>query len=276
MKVGYQGNHGTFSEIAALRYFEGQNIEQAGYKSFPELFKDCQNGVLDCALIPVENTTTGIISRTYDLFQEYRIHAVGEIITPIREDLIALPGTRLEEIHEVYTHPEVISQCSRFFLEHPAITPIACQDTADGVRYVKQCGVHSKAALASSRASSYYEMESILKEVQDSDVNMTRFLCVSSHMKTDADANKISMMLVLKHEPGSLYKVLQVLADNKVNLLKLESRPIQGKVFEYCFYIDFTGNTEDEKMQKILTKMHESCVSDLLIGCYKAADRNAG
>ena len=116
IKVGYQGKHGTFSEIAVMRYFEGQDIEQRNYPGFPQIMDDCDAGVLDYAVLPVENTTTGVISRTYDLFKDHHVHAVGEIIVPIHENLIASPGTKIEEITEVYSHPEALSQCQKFFL----------------------------------------------------------------------------------------------------------------------------------------------------------------
>lgn len=271
LKVGYQGNHGTFSEIAALRYFADRPFIQKGYSNFTDILNDCDSGELDYALLPVENTTTGIIARTYDLFQKHHVHAVGEINVPIHDDLIVLPGTAIEDIREVYSHPEAISQCSRFFSEHPQMKPVYYQDTAKSVEYIKSCGRKEKAALASSRAAEYYEMESLQKNVQNSMTNITRFFCVTAHEETVQDADKISMMLILKHQPGSLYQVLKVLADRSINLLKLESRPIQGKVFEYSFYLDFCGNTADPEMQKILSQIQECSISMSVLGCYRAA-----
>ena len=135
MKVGYQGNHGTYSEIAALTYFEGVEFEQVGFRNFPSLFEALDQKEIDYALIPVENTTTGIISRTYDRFRDYNIYAVGEINVPITEDLVVCPGTTVDEIEEVYSHPEALSQCGRFFAEHPGCRSMAYQDTAAAVAY---------------------------------------------------------------------------------------------------------------------------------------------
>lgn len=271
MKIGFQGRHGTFSEIAALSYFSTQEIEPCGYPNFKLILEDVQNGVLDYALLPVENTTTGIISRTYDLLCHYDIHVIGEIDIPIHEDLIVVPGTKIEEIREVYSHPEALLQCSGFFAEHPEIKSMSFQDTARSVEYIRDCNDRSKAALGSWRAREYYGMESLIRNVQDNDLNMTRFFAVSAKKEVAADADKISMMIVLKHEPGTLYRALGILNDQKINILKLESRPIRGRVFEYMFYIDFSGNMNDENVEKAVRALQESSEESKLMGCYKAA-----
>ncbi|MBR4164287.1 MAG: prephenate dehydratase [Solobacterium sp.] len=276
MKVGYQGNHGTFSEIAALRYFAGKNPENKGYKNFRAIMKDVESGELDYAVVPVENTTTGIIARCYDLFQHYNIHAVGEINVPIHEDLIVVPGTKIEEIKEVYSHPEALSQCTNFFAEHENIKQVPFQDTAKSVEYIKECNDHAKAALGSYRAREYYQMESLLEQVQDSNLNMTRFLVITAKEEQDPAADKISTMMVLKHRPGALYNTLGILSKNGINIVKLESRPIPGRVFEYLFYIDFYGNTKDREMKQILHELDLHCVEMKILGCYKEAERYNG
>lgn len=270
-KVGFQGNHGTFSEIAALQYFHDEKIEQVGYTNFVSIMNDLENHVLDDAVLPVENTTTGIIARTYDLFKDYHIHAVGEINVPIRENLIALPGTDIHEIREVYSHPEALSQCTRFFSEHPWMRSVPWQDTAKSVEYVRDENTHAKAALASYRAAEYYGMESLLEAVQDSNTNMTRFLTVTWRDEIPSDADKTSLMLVVNHQPGSLYKVLQALAERGINMLKLESRPMPGRVFEYLFYVDVQGSQNDPLMAEAFAEMRRHCVEMRVFGSYRAA-----
>lgn len=272
IKVGYQGNHGTFSEIAALEYFQGKEIEQVGYKNFPDILKDVENDTLAYAVLPVENTTTGIIARTYDLFQKYDIHAVGEINVPIHEDLIVIPGTRIEQIHQVYSHPEALSQCTGFFAAHPEIQSVPYQDTAKSVEYIKTENDSSKAALGSWRAREYYQMESLQSSVQDSSMNMTRFLVISHKDEIVTGANKISLMLVLRHTPGALYNTLGIISKRGINVLKLESRPIQGRVFEYLFYMDITGNLQQRDIKEMLHELEARCEDVKVFGNYCMAE----
>lgn len=271
MKTGYQGNHGTFSEIAALQYFKDKTVDMQGYHNFKEIMSDTEKGILDYGVLPVENTTTGIIARSYDLFKYYDVHAVGEINVPIREDLLVNHGTKIEDIREVYSHPEALSQCQEFFDKHPWMKPVAGQDTAKSAEYVKESGSNSIAALGSWRAGEYYHLEPLLKNVQDSETNMTRFLVVSHQNYVSDDADKISMMLVLKHHPGSLYNILGILSKNGINIVRLESRPIPGKVFQYMFYIDFEGNTKSREMQAVLKELSMRCEESRVFGCYKSA-----
>lgn len=269
-KVGYQGSHGTFSEIAAIKYFQDEEIERIGFANFKDIINAVVNKEIDYAVLPVENTTTGIISRAYDLFKDNDIYAVGEINIPIREDLIVIPGTKIEEIEEVYSHPEALSQCQTFFDEHPSIKALSYQDTAKSVEYVKECNDKSKAALGSWLAREYYGLESLLSEIQDSNVNMTRFLIITNDIPADKEANKISMVLVLKHRPGALYNLLGILSKSGVNVLKLESRPIQGKIFEYMFYIDFEGNVNKREMKEVLKEIELHCLESKVLGNYVA------
>lgn len=273
IRVGIQGSHGTFSEIAAVRYFAGTEAERIGYPNFPAIMKDLDSHQLDYAVLPVENTTTGIISRTYDLFQYHDIHAVGEVLVPIKEKLIVIPGTKLEDIRHVYSHPEALSQCQRFFAEHPACHPVTYQDTSKSVEFVRNSGDKSNAALASYLAAEYYGMSSLLENVNDSTLNMTRFLVVTWRHESHPEADKTSLMLVLKHEPGSLYRALAELADAHIDMVKLESRPLPGRIFEYMFYVDIIGNEQDPHIHAALEALAAHCVTLRSFGSYKAADK---
>lgn len=271
MKVGYQGVSGAFSEAAVKAFFKGQEYEDVGYSDFISIFEDVESGVLDYAMFPVENTTTGIIARTYDHFRNYNVHIVGEVVVPIRECLIAIPGTSLEEITEVYSHPEALSQCQDLFTRFPWMQPHAHEDTALSVSYIRDTGDKSKAALASELAAETYGMEILLPGVQDSEVNMTRFLCVTAREEYPDDADKVSIRIVTAHTPGALYNALGIFAALNINVLKLESRPIFGRVFEYCFYLDFAGNLKDPDVCEALRRLRYDCVELDLFGSYKAA-----
>lgn len=272
MRVGYQGVKGAFSEGAVKRYFEGEEYEDIGYRDFISLFEDVESGKLDYAMIPVENTTTGIIARTYDHFQNYNVHIIGEVVLPIRECLIVNPGTKIEEIKEVYSHPEALNQCQSLFAQYPQMTSCAYEDTALSVGYIKETGDKSKAALASELAAEVYDMEVLIPNVQDSDVNMTRFLCLTVTDDYPEDADKVSIRMVTAHTPGALFNALGVFASLGINVLKLESRPIFGRVFEYCFYLDFAGNMKDPNVKEALRRLEYDCSELDVFGNYKAAE----
>ena len=279
MKIGYQGVSGAFSEAAIRLYFNEEekngaeipDYEPVGYRDFITMLQDVDAGRLDYAFFPVENTTTGIISRTYDYFQYYNVYAVGEVVEPIVQNLIVNPGTALEEVRTVYSHPEALSQCSKLFRDYPEMKSVVYEDTALAVKYVKESGDKGKAAIASALASEIYDMEILMAGVQNSNSNMTRFLVVGNREEYPDDANKVSIYFVTKHVPGALYNVLGVFASLGINMLKLESRPIVGKVFEYCFYLDFSGNLKDPDVEEALRRLKYDCLELIVLGNYKSS-----
>ncbi|MCI6271504.1 MAG: prephenate dehydratase [Erysipelotrichaceae bacterium] len=272
MKVGYQGVNGTFSEIAVNEYFKGQNYKTFNYNNFIDILKDVERGVIEYALIPVENTTTGIISRTYDLLKDYDVFVVGEINIQIREQLLGIKESKIEDIKEVYSHPEALGQCTSLFSQYNYMKPIAYQDTAKSAEYIKLQNDKTKAALASVLAAKHYDLKILKADVQDNKNNITRFFCITNKQVVNCDADKISTMFILKHEVGSLFKLLEVFYKNNVNLLKLESRPIKDKTFEYCFYLDFNGNLNDDNVKNVLESIEDNCISYKILGCYKRAN----
>lgn len=274
MLVGYQGAAGAFSESAVKNFFEGREYESRGYSDFISMLADTESGKLDYAMFPVENTTTGIIARTYDHFKDYKIHAVGEVIVPIHECLITHPDAVMEDLTEVYSHPEAISQCQGLFDRHPNLRPVAFEDTALAVSYIRESGLKNKAALASELAAETYGMKVLIQGVQDNGMNMTRFLCMTSKDETPEDADKISIRFVTSHTPGSLYNALGVFASLNINVLKLESRPIFGRVFDYCFYLDFAGSPKDPDVAEALRRLEYDCTELNMLGSYRAADTN--
>jgi len=270
MKAGYLGVPGAFSEMALLGLFKEQDMQQRSFKDFESMFAAVESEELDCAVIPVENTTTGIISRTYDLFQNFDVFAMGEINVPVSHNLICLPGARIEDIKEVYSHPEAISQCSGFLAKHPWIKPVMHDNTATSVSYIKQEGDISKAALASSRAAEIFRLPMLMEDVQNNKANVTRFLCISHKKDAPEGADKVSLMLTLPHKPGALYSALGIMASRGVNLVMLQSRPIVGKMFEYFFYMDIQGNLGDENVKAALEELGNSAGLKI-IGNYRAA-----
>ncbi len=272
MKVGLQGHHGTFSEIAVIEYYKNQEIERCQYTNFTDLLNDLEKGVIDEVMLPVENTTTGMIYRTYDLLVDRDVYAIGEILVPIIEHLITLPSVTIQQIKEVYSHPEALGQCEQLFKDYPWLKPIPYQDTAKSVEYIKSCNDTSKAALASYLAAKHYGCTILKENVNDCPLNMTRFLCLKKGKKYVEDANKMSLYLVVKHEAGALFSVVKVFADHGINMLKLESRPLKGRRFEYCFYVDLQGDVNKEDFEQVLKEVESLCVEVKVLGTYKKAE----
>lgn len=266
--VGYQGEHGTFSEIAVHHYYANEQFEARNYTNFIDILNDLESGKIDTALLPVENSTTGIIYRTYDLLKDRDVFAIGEINVRIMENLIGIPGSSITMIEEVYSHPEALSQCQGFFLKYPNMKAIPYQDTAKSVEFIKTCNDPKKGALASYLAAEYYDCPILEKNVNDNELNTTRFLCVCKGQRIVEHANKISMYFVVNHQPGTLYEVIKIFAENHINMLKLESRPLKGRLFEYCFYIDFDGSLENPVVQEAMNQVKNLCVEMKCLGSY--------
>lgn len=268
ISVGYQGEHGTFSEIAVHQYYANTPFVAKNYKNFKAILQELEQGGLDTALLPVENSTTGMIAGTIDLLKEYDVFAIGEVVVRIEEHLIGYGCATLDDVEEVYSHPEALTQCQQLFQNYPKMQAIPYQDTAKSVEHIKQCKDVKKAALASSLAAEYYNCPILLHNVNDEHHNTTRFLVVCKGRRFVEHANKISMYFVLKHQPGTLYEVIKIFAENSINMLKLESRPIKGRLFESCFYIDFAGSLEDPLMQDVMKQVEEHCVEMKCLGSY--------
>lgn len=266
--VGYQGEHGTFSEIAVHRYYGDLPFEARSYTNFKTILEDLDKGILDTAILPVENSTTGMIVQTMDKLKEYDVFAIGEAYVKIEEHLIGYGDASVNDVIEVYSHPEALSQCHTLFQNYPMMQAIPFQDTAKSVAYIQQCCDVKKGAIASELAAKYYECPILIRNVNDEQCNTTRFLCICKGQRSVRGANKISLYFVLNNEPGSLYQVIKILAENSVNMVKLESRPIKGRLFESCFYIDVEGNYEEPLMQEVLKQVEKQCVEMKCLGTY--------
>lgn len=280
MKIGFQGVRGSFSDAAIRLYYgsedhkdelKGSGYETVGYDDFIKMLQDVNAGVLDQAFFPVENTTTGMITRTYDYFQYYNVYAIGEVVEPIVQNLIVIPGTQLEDIKTVYSHPEALSQCSNFFRNNPGIKSVSYADTAGSVEYVKSCGDKSRAAIAGALAAELNDLEILESAVQNSDSNMTRFLVVTSRPDYPGNADKVSVYFVTRRTPAALYNALGVFASLGIDVLRLESRPIVGKAFEYCHYVDFRGNLNDPDVEEALRRLKYDCLELIVLGNYKSS-----
>jgi chorismate mutase / prephenate dehydratase len=268
LKIGYQGMPGAYSEIAAIQFF-GDETQKIAYNNFRDMISDAHDGKIDYAMLPIENSTTGAITRALDLVKDYEVYMVGETFVKVNHCLIVFEETEFHDLKTIYSHPEALKQCDDFFDQHPNINKVAYLDTAKSVEYILQLGDKSAGALASIRAAEIYGMKILMEDMQDNQNNITRFGVITPREIYEADADMVSVYLVTAHESGSLFEVLQVIHDYKVNMHKLESRPILDKPFSYGFYIDFEGNLNQSKTRELLQELDRKSFFLKLMGNYK-------
>ena len=269
LRVAFQGERGAFSEEAAMHLL-GDKIETVPRPTFEALFSSIADGLTDYVLAPIENTLAGSVHRSYDLLLESNLHVIRETISSIIHNLIALPGAKFEQIASVESHPVALAQCESFFRAHPQIRRVASLDTAGSVRDVIQAGDPSRAAIAGKRAAEIYGGEILREHLEDHRENWTRFLLLSATPEASENADKLSLVLHLEHEPGALKRALDVFAGRGINLLKIESRPIPGHPWEYRFYLDLQTSLGDAQAQQALAELRSSVRELRVLGCYPA------
>jgi prephenate dehydratase len=273
IRVAFQGEAGAFSEAAAVQLL-GEEIVTVPRPTFDATFRAVPEGAADALLVPVENSLAGSVVRVYDLLLESELAIAAETILPIEMNLIACPGASLSGIRSISSHPMALAQCERFFSQHPDIRRIPSEDTAGSVREALARGDKTHAAIAGRRAAVRYRGEIIAEKIQDNAENFTRFVllrpakeAVSSHA---AEARKMSIAMRLAHRPGSLLSSLEPFARNGVNLLKIESRPIHGRPWEYQFFIDVEADSV-ARLEQALSEVREAAHEVRVLGLYSAA-----
>ena len=240
MRLAYQGEPGAYSEAAALQY-GGAHIETLPCMAFDDVFEAVVKKKATHGVVPLENSIGGTIHRNYDLLLEHELSVTGEVELDVVHCLQALPGTRLEDITVVYSHPQALAQCERYLKELGA-TVEAVYDTAGGAKLVAEQKLAGAAALASRRAAEVFGLEVLQEAVQDYEYNITRFAIIGG--TPQADANKTTIVFALPSTPGALFKALSVFALRDINLTKLESRPIRGRPWEYLFYVELDARRD--------------------------------
>ncbi|MGC8803594.1 MAG: prephenate dehydratase [Bacteroidales bacterium] len=242
-RIAIQGGYGAFHEIAAKHYFENEEIEIVTANTFRDLFKSLRNNHADLGIMAIENSIAGSILPNYTLLLESNMKVIGEIYLRIKQNLAALPGTRIENIEEVYSHPMALLQCQLFFDNYPHIKLIDSIDTALSAKEIAEKKLQNKATICSKLAAEKYGLEIIAEGIETNKTNYTRFLILSDRIgyhKVNKIINKASLSFALKHETGSLSKVLSILSYYGINLTKIQSMPIPGKDWEYQFFVDVT------------------------------------
>jgi prephenate dehydratase len=275
MRVAFQGEPGAFSESAAMQLL-GENIETVPRATFDATFRAIAEGASDALLVPVENTLAGSVVRVYDLLLGSSLTICGETILLIEHHLMGCPGATLEEIHAVASHPMALAQCERFFEAHPGLKRVPSEDTAGSVREMMARGDRNSAAIAGRGAASRYGAVVLRESIQDNVENFTRFVLL---LPTEAaksfrskNARKMSLAMKLAHKPGALLASLEPFAKHGVNLLKIESRPIHGRPWEYQFYLDVEAE-QSEQLEQALNRVRQATSELRVLGLYAAAER---
>ena len=265
MKISFQGEPGAYSEQAVFNYFG--EVETVPCESFDAMFDSVASGKSNFALAPIENSLAGSIHQNYDLLLRHDLHIVGEYLLRVRHCLIALPELKKEDIKKAISHPQALGQCAAY-LRNLNIKPEPVYDTAGSVKMLKESGAKDTAAIASRRAAEIYGMQILEEGIEDNAENYTRFLAVGREPIVSTREAKTSIVFTLKNQPGSLFKALSVFALRDIDLTKIESRPLQGKPWEYLFYIDFIGSTSDEVSKRALDHLGEYALTLRILGSY--------
>ena len=270
--VAFQGEKGAFSDEAARKLL-GPSIESVPCRSFEDVFAAVMSGRVRCALLPIENSLAGSVVRNYELLAEEHLSIRGEVYLRISHNLIALPGVPLADVAHVYSHPVALAQCQRFIAEHK-LEAVAAYDTAGAVKDMMSNGARDAGAIAGRWAAELYGGEIVAAEIEDHPANYTRFLLLSKPEENVAVENggapKTSLFFRTPNRPGALFRALAAFALRDVNMSKIESRPIVGRPWEYSFYVDISGDTNDPNIARAIDHLREMCEVVRVLGCYPA------
>ncbi len=268
-KIVYFGSEGAYSEEAAIGFF-GEESDRFCARAFEDAFEALRDGRADYAVLPIENSSTGTIAGVADLLVKYGYYIVGEIYIPIRHCLMGVKGASLSDIKTVYSHEQGLLQCSEFLKGLGDVRSEEYYSTALSAKAVADKGDKTKAAIASKRTATLYGLDILAEEINTSGKNTTRFAIVSGCPEIRSGADKISAAFTLKHESGTLYRILSSFARGGLNLLKLESRPIPDSPFEYRFFVDYTGSITDETVRSVTDTAIEETENFELLGNYRS------
>ncbi|MCD8004662.1 MAG: chorismate mutase [Oscillospiraceae bacterium] len=266
-RVLYQGEPGAYADQAAEDFF-GPELPRNRVDTWEEIFQALQNGLADYGVVPIENSSTGSILQVYDLLARYGAYIVGEQTVRVSHCLLAPPGASLEGLKDVYSHEQGLSQCAPFLKEHPDWGRHAMLNTAAAAKYVSETGDKTKAAIGSRRCAGLYGLESLAEDVNFNKNNFTRFVVVSPVLEKRPGADKISVQFTLPHHSGTLHQIMSVFAVAGLNMVKLESRPIPGKSWEYLLFADFTGNLDE--LGGIVRELTQIATRLRILGNYKS------
>ncbi len=265
--IAFQGELGAFSQQAAERIF-GPRIEPLPCPAFEDVFRRLIRGAVVAAVIPIENSLAGSIHQNFDLLARHAVEAIGETLIRIEHHLIARPGVRLADVRQIYSHPVALAQCQRFLRSLRSAEKVSFYDTAGSVKHIRDGEISYAAAVASAVAARMYGMKILRRNIEDHRENFTRFLALARRGRFPQGGSKTSLVFSLRNEPGALFKALSVFALRDINLTKIESRPIQGKPWEYLFYVDLQSDVRSGQCANALRHLQEMTAYFKLLGSY--------
>ena len=264
--VACQGIEGAYSQIACDRLFKAPSIMY--FQSFDHVFKAVESGMCQYGILPIENSTAGSVNAVYDLMIRHNFSIVRSARLKVSHNLLAKPGTKLEDIRDIYSHEQAISQCAGFLVGLKNVAVHVVENTAVAARMVAQSDRGDVAALSSRLCAEQYDLEIVRDNVQDQDNNYTRFICISKKPEIYPGADRTSLMMTLPHKPGTLYNVLAKFYALNINLQKLESRPLPSREFEFMFYFDVEASVYAPEMEKLFRDLEAESEQLRYLGTY--------
>ena len=264
--VACQGVEGAYSQQAAEKLFRRPTVMY--FSNFEGVFAAIEKGLCRYGVIPLENSTAGSVNMVYDLMMRHNFRIVRSVRLKVDHNLLARPGVQLSDIREVYSHEQAIGQCSAFLQAHPEIKVVRCANTAEAARAVAQSDRTDIAALSSRACAELYGLQNLAPACQNQGNNYTRFICISRDLEIYPGADRTSLMVVLPHRPGSLYKLLSRFYALGINLNKLESRPLPDRDFEFMFYFDLDTSVYSPQFLQLMGELDTVCESFTYLGSY--------
>jgi len=278
LTAAFQGARGAFSEDAA-RQLLGSGFETIPCRTFEEMFEAVSSGAADCAVVPIENSLAGSVHKNYDLLMEHDLTILGETNVRIVHHLIAPCGVALSDVRRIHSHPVALAQCEKFLRANPQIEVAPAYDTAGSVKMIVERGSKDEAAIAGATAASVYGANIIAESIEDNAQNFTRFLLLARPERADSiktvssqSQRKTSIVFRVANKPGGLFRSLAAFALRDIDLTKIESRPIEGRPWEYSFYLDLIGDQHAQHVERALANLEELAESVRVLGSYWRSD----
>ena len=264
--VACQGVEGAYSQLACEKIFQSPMILY--FKNFEGVFSAIEKGMCRYGVLPIENSTAGSVNQVYDLMIQHNFSIVRTFRLKVDHNLLVNPGTKLEDIREIYSHQQAISQCAGFLAKLPNVNVMAVENTAVAAEMVASSGRKDVAALSSRSCAQLYGLENIAPSIQDKGNNRTRFICISKDLEIYPGADKTSIMMILPHKPGALYRVLARIYTLGINVTKLESRPLPDREFEFMFYFDLETSIYSEEFVQLMCELDDFCEEFKYLGSF--------